>query len=335
MQRVVTAWAFLGQKGSAKRRHHASWNLRSQIGSCEWSRSLREKAAAKALFSCAVSFSQLFMIDRFNSHCYRTSSWFNWQVLRPAFHRHPWTCSWEPLLNFCKCVVWQRCVVWLPLYRCVLRNIIRAAIPGAPKRQKAWRLAIQIWINIDDGDVIGWSQVSGGFCNGKSCSTGFVGGQVASKPSAVIMSLVFLIGKSFPRPQAHSIGKVYAGLGLPCSLWHIGGTTDDLKPLKCNFSIISFMLQGYKDYVWLCFLPTKTQKTSCNESSFAKSSHYCRENAWKCHWTSTERQQQHATASMTGWDADDSMDIDLDVCFSMTDKIEKAMTYDLKIFEVL
>ncbi len=172
--------------------------------------------------------------------------------------------------------------------------------------------------------------VSGGFCNGKSCSTGFVGGQVASKPSAVIMSLVFLIGKSFPRPQAHSIGKVYAGLGLPCSLWHIGGTTDDLKPLKCNFSIISFMLQGYKDYVWLCFLPTRTQKASCNESSFAKSSHYCRENAWKCHWTSTERQQQHATASMTGWDADDSMDIDLDVCFSMTDKIEKAMTYDLK-----
>jgi len=37
-----------------------------------------------------------------------------------------------------------------------------------------------------------------------------------------------------------------------------------------------------------------------------------------------------ATASMTGWDADDSMDIDLDVCFSMTDKIEKAMTSDLK-----
>ena len=37
-------------------------------------------------------------------------------------------------------------------------------------------------------------------------------------PSPAESSLVFLVGKSFPRPQAHSIGKVYAGLGLPCSL---------------------------------------------------------------------------------------------------------------------
>lgn len=291
MQRVVTAWAFfLGQTGTVVQNgvtmchgqtmtqiflniYHRTW-MKLESQESDWVLRVIEEPAREGGH-------QSFMIREIcaTAHIHQYGS-----AIGKCWGRH-FIDILEPVLGslhwiLCKCdsVFWRR---WLPLYYCVLRNIIRAAIPGAPKRQKAWRLAIQIWINIADGDVIAWSQVA--FAMEKAAVLDLLAAKWHPRPA--LSSLVFLVGKSFPRPQAHSIGKVYAGLGLPCSLLtHLGNWR--LEADKCNFSI-SLMLKGYSKDVFFLQEHRRHPKNRVLQNLTT------RENAWNCHWTSMVRLRQH------------------------------------------
>ena len=185
--------------------------------------------------------------------------------LRPTFHWHPGACVGETVFASQRCCIavspkkHQRHPTFVEL-----RNIIRAAIPGAPKRQKASPCAATGLFNIQSihkwstshqnhqmwgGTAVHGASVSKFHC--LSSTTCHIQVAFAMEKAAVMDLLGALRSvaskdwcydctRCVPRPQAHSIGKVYAGLGHPNTfLWSTCSEQRQTAVLHC-FSFCMF-----------------------------------------------------------------------------------------------